>query len=76
MDKGVLNGVIFLDLKKAFDIMDRRILLEKLRLYGVCVTSLNWSSFILYKKNTKKTFIDGVLPDSCTIKAEYHRVLF
>ena len=56
MDKGVLNGVIFLDLKKAFDIMDRRILLEKLKLYGVCVAKLNWSCFIPYKKNSQKNF--------------------
>ena len=48
MDKGV---------KKAFDIMDRRILLEKLKLYGVCVASLNWSCFIPYKKNTKRLLL-------------------
>ena len=72
MHKGLLNGVIFLDLKKAIDIIYRRILLEKLKLYGVCVASLNWSCFIPYKKKTKKL----VLMVCCTIKAEYHRVLF
>ena len=29
IDKGLLNGVIFIDLKKAFDTIDRDIILEK-----------------------------------------------
>ena len=34
IDRGVLNGVIFIDLKKAFDTNDHEIILKKLTKYG------------------------------------------
>ena len=38
----MLNGVIFIDLKKAFDTIDHKIILKKLQLYGLDDKSLKW----------------------------------
>ena len=42
IDRGLLNGVIFIDLKKAFDTIDHEIFLKKLTTYGVDQEALKW----------------------------------
>ena len=42
IDNGLLNGVVFLYLKKAFDTIDHSIILRKLQLYGIEQGSLKW----------------------------------
>ena len=42
MDKGVLTGVVFLDLKKAFDTVDHTILLKKLTTFNIGPLTVNW----------------------------------
>jgi hypothetical protein len=52
MDKGLINGVVFLDLKKAFDTVDQNILIKKLELYGLKNNALRW--FISYLSHRKQ----------------------
>ena len=42
MEKGLLNGVVLLDLRKAFDLVDTDVLLAKLSIYQCDNTTLNW----------------------------------
>ena len=42
IDKGLLTGMIFIDLKKAFDTVDHEILCKKLAHYGVLGRELSW----------------------------------
>ena len=50
IDKG-LNGVLFLDLRKAFDTADHKILIEKLKVYDRSYRDyLNWFVSYLDKK--------------------------
>ena len=42
IDNGLVNGVVFIDLKKAFDTIDHQIILQKLGNYGIDHSSLKW----------------------------------
>ena len=57
-----MNGGIFLDLKKAFDTVDRDILLSKLAFYGLQSQTVDW--FKSYLLNRQQLFyVNGVPSD-------------
>ena len=67
LDNGHLLGLVFIDLKKAFDTVDHQLLCKKLQHYGVCQRELAW--FESYLTNRKQFCrIGGV--DSNTEKIE------
>ena len=53
MDKQLFSCGIFIDLKKAFDMVDHDILVQKLQYYGFHGLVNNW--FSLYLKNRTQT---------------------
>ena len=44
IDKELLNGVVLLDLRKAFDLVNHTVLLEKLSIYGCSEQAMRWFS--------------------------------
>ena len=66
IDNGLVNGVVFIDLKKAFDTIDHDIMMLKLENYGVERNSLTW--FISYLTDrTQKCLVNGQLSKSVPI---------
>ena len=55
IDNGLLNGVLFIDLKKAFDTIDREIILRKLANYGVDPNALRFFASYLCNRSQKCT---------------------
>ena len=70
IDKGLVNGVVFIDLKKAFDTIDHNILLRKLRIYGVDTISIKWFESYLFRRSQRCSLTDqlsNAAPVSCGI---------
>ena len=60
IDKSLLNSVIFVDLKVAFDTMDHSILLQRLEFYGVRSQTLTWFNSYDYLTGRKQnTLVNG-----------------
>ena len=66
IDRGYVNAVVFLDLKKAFDTVNHPILLSKLSSYGVKGNAYDLLASYLDKR-TQKCTVNGVLSKSCTL---------
>ena len=70
IDNGFLNGVIFIDLKKAFDTIDHDIVLRKLRCYGADETALKWFNSYLsnrYQRCQVNGELSGISPINCGV---------
>ena len=64
IDDGEIIGVVFLDFKKAFDLVDHNILLQKLQCYKISHTSCNWFKSYLSERSqqvVKGNIKSGVL---------------
>ncbi len=62
-----MNFPIFIDLKKAFDLVSHKCLLHKFELYGLSGNSLNWFKDYIITR-TQKVKYDNKLSDSIEIK--------
>ena len=50
MDKGLMIGTVFIDLRKVFDTLDHARLLSKLSIYGIKDRELSWFSVYLFDR--------------------------
>ena len=48
----LITGLVFVDFKKAFDVMDHRLLLRKLELYRFSDAALSWFTSYLTNRFT------------------------
>ena len=55
IDQGLLSGLLLIDLKEAFDLVDHTTLFSKLKLYGCPESSLKW--FWSYLTNRRKLLL-------------------
>jgi hypothetical protein len=67
IDKGLLNGVIFIDIKKAFDTIDHTILLRKLRIYGIVENGIKFFESYLSNRNQLRCCVNGELSETAII---------
>ena len=66
IDNGLLNGVIFIDLKKAFDTIDHAILLRKLQIYSVDQNGIKFSESYLSNRS-KRCCVNDELSEAVSI---------
>ena len=67
IDRGNVNAVFFLDLKKAFDAVDHDILSSKMNLYRIQGIALDWFRSYLTNR-TQRCLVNGSLSKICSLK--------
>ena len=66
IDNGFLNGVVFIDLKKAFDTIDHEIILRKLSYFGADQATAMWFQSYLSNR-TQRCNVNGNLSTASTV---------
>ena len=61
--KGLLTGMVFLDLSKALDTLDHAHLLQKLSRFGFTSSSVQWFNAYLSSR-MQSIVIDGILSET------------
>ena len=75
IDNGLLNGVLFIDLNKAFDTIDHEIILRKLANYGVDPNALRFFASYLCNRSQKCT-VNGALSSVSKLTCGVPRVVY
>ena len=68
MDKGLFTGVVMIDLRKAFDVVNHKLLVKKLQIYGLNSNSLKWFESYLSGRY-EKVCVDGKLSEQLSIQS-------
>ena len=66
IDNGFLNGVVFIDLKKAFDTIDHEIILRKLSYFGADQATIKWFQSYLSDR-TQRCNVNGSLSTTSNV---------
>ena len=67
IDRGNVNAMVILDLKKAFDTVDHDIVFSKMNLYRIKGIALDWSRSYLTNR-TQRCLVNGSLSRNCSLK--------
>ena len=66
LEEDKITAVVLLDMSAAFDLVDKDILIKKLKLYGVEENSANWMDSYMSGR-TQQVYIDGELSKSLPV---------
>ena len=77
MDNGKLNGVIFLDVKKAFDSINHNILLNKMKKrFGIFSNDLKWLGWYLSSRKQQYSINDELSVSIARVYVYFHVTFF
>ena len=69
VEEDKITAVVLLDMSAAFDLVDKNILIEKLKLYGLEENSTKWMESYL-SEQSQQVYLDGELSESLPVNIE------